>query len=676
MSLIAELKRRNVVRVAIAYGVVAWLLAQVADLLFGAFGAPDWALRTFVILLFLGFPVALLLAWAFELTPEGIRRESATDDDRPTAPASNRKLDTIIVGVLALAVGFLFLDRFVISSDDEPRSDTSADLDASIAVLPFDNRSADPNDEHFVDGIHDDILTQLARIQSLKVISRTSVMRYGDTIKSVPEIAAELGVAAILEGGVQRAGDSVRINVQLIDAVNDEHLWAETYDRQLNTSNIFEIQSEIAAAVAQAFHTTLDPNLTAQIATAPTDNLQAYDAFQKANGVLARSNWGTSSEAADLLEEAVLLDPTFAEAYRRLGGIYVNHYWYFGHDEAYLRRAKAALDRALELQPDDPQILITLADYYYKGFLDFDRALELLDEAIPRAPQLSTGIARRAFIQRRSGRLEESITGQKKALELDPLAASRHYSLAQTLDMVGRYEEAAEYYDSAIAISPRDYTFLAARAYNKRALDPESTAIGDLLYHPDYIDRRSIFWFLYRWRIALLEHDYDAAMDTLSKSRSNLLDINQAYYPMDLMVALTEFLLGDRDTEPVLFGSARIELEAARRESPDDTRILEALALTYAGLGTADEAIAAANAAVELVPISRDAVSGPGHVLNRARAFAMLGDDDAALADLKTLMSVPLIWIVGPVVIRNDPTFKHLHGDPDFEALFADEQTR
>lgn len=663
MSLIAELKRRNVARVAVAYAIVAWLLAQIADLLFGAFGAPDWALRTFVILLLLGFPVALLLAWAFELTPDGIRRESAARADRPAA-APSRKLDAVIFGVLALAVAFLLLDRFVLSTDDDSGSATSAELEASIAVLPFDNRSANPEDTHFVDGIHDDILTQLARINSLKVISRTSVMRYQDSTKSIPEIAAELHVATILEGGVQRSGDSVRINVQLIDAVNDEHLWAETYDRQLNTSNIFEIQSEIAASIARSFHTNLGSNLTAQTAAAPTDNLRAYDAFQKASAILATSNWRTSREAAALLEDAVLLDPSFALAYVELAQIYVNHYWYW-RDEANLQRAKSALDTALDLVPGMPEAQIVLADYYYKGFSDFGRALELLDDAIPRAPQLSSAISKRAFVMRRSGKVEESIDPLREAVELDPLSANRHYNLAQTLHMVGRFEEASDYFDRAVALAPDDYTMHAARAYNLRAIDPESTAIRDLLDDPNFRDRQSVFWLLYRWQMALLERDYDVAMATLRNTTSSLLDINQAYYPMDLMVGLTEFLIGDRDAARTRFESAKTMLQKARQESPEDPRILDALALAYAGLGDAGQAKAAADAAIALEPISRDSFEGPAHLLNRARALAMLGEDDAALEDLRTLISVPLNWMLGPVMIQNDPAFEHLHARLD-----------
>jgi len=670
MSLIAELKRRNVVRVAIAYGIVGWLLAQVADLLFGTFGTPDWALRTFVVLLFLGFPVALLLAWAFELTPEGIRRESSAEAGQPAEKRSGRKLDLFIIGVLALAVALLLLDRFVLSNRGDPGVETTANIQPSIAVLPFDNRSANAEDEFFVDGIHDDILTQLARIQSLKVISRTSVMGYRDSVPTIREIGRELGVTSILEGGVQRAGDSVRINVQLIDASTDEHLWAETYDRQLNTSNIFEIQSEIAAAVARALHTTLSPELETRIATAPTDNLQAYDAFQKANAILTSSVSYTSENAARLFEEAVLLDPSFALAYVKLAQIYVNHYWFFGKDEADLRRAKAALDTALNLVPDMPEAMITLADYHYKGFLDYERALELLDDAIPRAPQLSVGIARRAFILRRSGRVEESITEMKKAIELDPLSAAKHYGLAQTLTMVGRYEEARDYYDSAIALDPKSYTARAARAYNLLEIDPESSAIRDLLDDPDRADSRSNFWVLYRWRMALLERDYEIAMATLSKARSDLLDVNQAYYPVDLMRGLTEHFLGDRNAARALFESAKADLERARESSPDDFLVQGALALACAGLGEAEQARTAADAAVALLPISRDSLLGPEILLIRARTLAMIGDDDAALEDLQTLMAVSLNWMGGPVVIRKHPAFEHLHTRPEFHALF------
>jgi TolB-like protein/Tfp pilus assembly protein PilF len=672
MSLFAELKRRNVVRVAMAYGVVAWLLAQVADLLFGAFDAPAWAMRTFIILLLLGFPVALVLAWAFELTPEGLKRESNTGTEPPRPAGSGRKFDVFIVGVLAIAVTFLLFDRFVPINRNNAEHSAAMDIPPSVAVLPFENRSANAEDAFFVDGIHDDILTQLARIQSLKVISRSSVMRYRDLDRSIPEIQEDLGVGTVLEGGVQRAGDSVRINVQLINAAADELIWSDSFDRELSPSNIFEIQSEIATAVARALRATLTPEVASQIATAPTQNLQAYDAYQQAKAIIARGNWGTSYEAAALFEEAVLLDPDFAQAYASLAQVHVNHYWYFDRNEADLRRAKAALDRALSIEPDMPEGLITLADYYYKGFRDYDRALELLDKAIPRAPKLSIAVARRAFILRRSGRVEESIMGLKEAMELDPLSAIRHYTLGQTLNMVGRYEEAQGSFDQSVALNPNDYTVHAARAYNLRAIDPASRAMHELLHDPEYSDQDHRFWVLYRWRMGLLEGDYEVAIQTLSKSTTNLVDLNQAYYPMDLMSGLTEYLLGERDAAGPLFESAKAILEAARLDSPEDVRILDALALAHAGLGEAVSAKAAADAAVALSPVELDSVSGPAHVLNRARVLAMLGDQGAALEDLQTLLSIPLVWMIGPVAIRNDPTFDQLRDRPEFQAMFRD----
>lgn len=671
MSLIAELKRRNVMRVAIAYGIVGWLLAQVADLLFGTFGAPDWVLRAFVVVLFLGFPVALLLAWAFELTPDGIKRESSATAGEPVTRQPGRKLDVFIIGVLAIAVVFLLVDRFFLAGQDAGIA-ARPDIQPSIAVLPFENRSANAEDEYFVDGVHDDILTQLARIRSLKVISRTSVMEYRNANRNIRNIGKELDVATILEGGVQRAGDSVRINVQLIDAVTDEHIWAQSYDRQLNTSNIFEIQSEIARSIARALHTTLSPELESDFTKALTDNLDAYDAFQKANAILAESTWGTSRRAATFLEEAVQLDPSFALAHVKLAQINVNRYWYFDKDAATLLRARTGLDTALNIVPDMPEALITLADYYYKGFGDYARALELLDDAIPRAPQLVTGIARRGLVLRRSGRIDESILALKQALELDPRSPSRNYTVAQTLDMVRRYEEAQAYYDRAIALAPNDYTLRAARAHNLRAIDPQSTAIRDLLNEENENLRPNDFWILYRWRMALLERDYETAMATVGRSRSSLLNINQAYYPIDLMTGLTELLLGDRNKAPALFESAKTALETARQQSPEDVRIIGALALTYAGLGDVEQARAAADVAVAIVPLDRDSMNGPSQLLNRARALAIVGADDAALEDLQTLISVPLNWIDGPVVIRNDPTFEHLHARPDFQALFDD----
>ena len=302
MSFFAELRRRNVFRVAIAYAVTAWLLAQIADVAFDTFGTPEWVGKTVLFLLLLGFPIAVFFAWAFELTPEGIKKEKDVDRSQSITHQTGRKMNFLITTVLAAAVAFLLFDKFLLRdgatpvnapaelttavSDDDPTPPPVASNKATIAVLPFESRSSQESDVHFVDGMHDDLLTQLARVGAWKVISRTSVERFRDTTESIQAIGEQLGATSIIEGGVQRAGDRVRINVQLIDAATDEHLWAETYDRALTTSNIFAIQSEIASAIAEALQATLSPGDVARIGKANTQNLEAYEAY-----LLGRERW-------------------------------------------------------------------------------------------------------------------------------------------------------------------------------------------------------------------------------------------------------------------------------------------------------------------------------------------------------------------------------------------------
>lgn len=282
MSLFNELKRRNVFKVGIAYVVMAWLVIQVADVVLGNIDSPEWVIQVLMLFLAIGFPVALFFAWAFELTPEGVVHQSELDKSSSIAPQTGRKLNYIIISLLAVAlVYFVWESRF--QTNDAAPVEASGQQNQetvrpSIAVLPFDNRSNREEDQFFTDGIHDDLLTTIAKIGSMKVISRTSVMEYRDTTKKIPQIAKELGVANILEGGIQRSGNMVRINVQLIDAKTDEHLWAEIYDRELTAENLFSIQSEISKTIAEALQATLSPEEVQRIDTIATENLYALEA--------------------------------------------------------------------------------------------------------------------------------------------------------------------------------------------------------------------------------------------------------------------------------------------------------------------------------------------------------------------------------------------------------------
>jgi TolB-like protein/predicted Zn-dependent protease len=369
MSLLKELKRRNVFKVGFAYLVSAWILMQVADVLFDAIGTPAWVMQTMLVLLGIGFFVALFFAWAFELTPEGVKRESEVDRTQSITAQTGKKLNNAIVILLVLAVAYLLFDKFsgpaAVTIPTVDVADTAAQQDAepaaesapavsrqSIAVLPFDNRSDREEDRFFTDGIHDDLLTTIARIGSMKVISRTSVMEYKGTTKKIPEIAAELGVANILEGGIQRSGNQVRINVQLIDAQTDEHLWAEIFDRELTAENLFAIQSEISNRIAEALQTTLSPEEQERINRMPTQNLHAYDSYLRGKQLMATRKVEDLEAATKDYLNAVELDPDFALAWVGVADSHGLLNNYSDRDpEAFADLRRRAVDRALELDP-------------------------------------------------------------------------------------------------------------------------------------------------------------------------------------------------------------------------------------------------------------------------------------------------------------------------------------
>ncbi len=325
-SFFKELTRRNVVRVGIAYVVVGWLMAQVAELLFDAFGAPDWALKTLLVFIAIGFPFALLFAWAFELTPEGLKRTAEVDASESVTHSTGRKLDRMIIGVLVIALGyFVWESRFAAAPDAESASAaastagtaTPTAIAASVAVLPFVNLSSDPEQTWFADGLTEEILNSLVRIPDLLVAARTSSFAYKGTEQTVPEIARELGVSHVLEGSVRRGGERIRVTAQLIRADDGFHLWSETYDRDM--ADVISIQEDVAFEIAQALKTAMDPDALAQMVAAGTRSVEAYEAYL--NGLARFRETSTSGdrylmlEAQETLERATEIDPDFSDAY-------------------------------------------------------------------------------------------------------------------------------------------------------------------------------------------------------------------------------------------------------------------------------------------------------------------------------------------------------------------------
>jgi len=460
MSFIKELKRRNVIRVAIAYAVAAWLLIEIAATTFPILQLPDWSATLVTVLVLIGFPLALLFAWAFEMTPEGLKKEKHVVRSESITHLTGRKFDFVIIGMLALALVFVVVDNYVLR--DKPAAAVSNQtgpsvqpVEKSIAVLPFANRSANQEDVFFVDGLHDDLLTHISKIGSIKTISRTSVMQYRDTNKTIPQIARELGVATIMEGGVQRAGDTIRINVQLIDAATDQHLWAQTYDRQLTAASIFAIQSEIATAIAEALRATLSLDEQQRLATVPTESLAALEAYFLGKQRMEKRTTVALAEAFEHFSEAVALDPDFALAYVGLADTFRLQANYAGLPKDEMdAKGQAAIDKALQLNDRLGEAYTSLANLRRRRN-DFEGA----ETAFKRALELSPNYAPAyqwfgEFLAWQVGRPADALALSRRAVALDPLSAIINTDYAEALSLAGRFDEALAQYKKAIEIDP------------------------------------------------------------------------------------------------------------------------------------------------------------------------------------------------------------------------------
>ena len=482
MSFFAELKRRNVVRVGIAYR-RGWLAVDCRWPM--SFSRPSahqpWVMQTLLAILAIGLPVALFLAWAFELTPEGVKLEKDVDRSQSITPQTGKKLNNTILVLMALAIGYLLFDKF--SDPVQPGSESSSQQTASettetgekraptpieaqpeekpaiskrsIAVLPFSNRSRNADDEFFVEGVHDDLLTNLARIGSLKVISRTSMMRYKDTEISIPEIARELGVATIMEGAVQRSGNTVRINVQLIDAETDEHLWAEIFDRQLTAENLFAIQSEISEKIAAALQSTLSPREQKAINEKPTENLTAYNAYLLGRQLMARRGVEDLKRAQEEFLRATQLDPGFALAWVGIAEttLLLGANTRSSPTESMIRIEEAA-NKALEINDQLGEAYLSLAtvDEFYERY---DQAEANYRKAIELSPGYATAYQWYSdYVDNYPHRRREALAILRKGEELDPASSIIQKEIADQLTLLGQFDAAEDQLKRLIEIDP------------------------------------------------------------------------------------------------------------------------------------------------------------------------------------------------------------------------------
>ncbi|HKQ40688.1 MAG TPA: hypothetical protein VJ063_21655, partial [Verrucomicrobiae bacterium] len=458
-----ELKRRNVYKVAVAYAVVSWLVMQAASLLFVAFEAPPWAMKIFIIAVALGFPIALVLAWAFELTPEGIKRADDVEGRAGDVSKNRTWIYVVLIGAV-FSIGLFFVGRYTasrgISAEGERRSAASLPQ-KSIAVLPFENLSDDKSAAYFADGIQDQILTKLASIADLKVISRSSTARYKSKPEDLKTVSQQLGVANVLEGTVQKAGDKVRINVQLIDARADSHLWAKTYDRAME--DIFAVQSEVAQEVADSLKAKLSPAEANTVARAPTKDAQAYDLFLKGEFEHRVGNSNLRPESFDQAtiwyKEAIARDPNFALAIAQLAICRLRRHWLTDPlSEAELADAGRMAKEAVTLAPDLPEAHIALGLFHYYGHRDYEPALTEFQRAFELQPNNALAIGFVAFVHRRQGKWDRALNELKRSIDLNPRDPYMLSGVGETYVFLRRWKEAEDKARPGLTIDPHDAT--------------------------------------------------------------------------------------------------------------------------------------------------------------------------------------------------------------------------
>jgi len=647
-----EVKRRKVYRVAAAYIIAAGGAIQLASAAFPAWELPNWALRFVIVLLLLGFPIALMLAWAYDITAQGIRATPET-----AVPRRHRRRNIIMLVatgvIISAAAGFFLLPRV-----------SARKIDKSIAVLPFENLSNEKDNAYFADGIQDDVLTNLSKIGDLKVISRTSVMSYRGKASNVREIGKALGVATILEGSVRRVGNRVRVNVQLINASNDEHLWAEDYDRDL--TDVFAIQTDLAQKIARELQAKLSPTEKAQIERKPTPNGEAYLTFVQAHDLFTRPDKfrADTEKAEQLFEQATRLDPDFAEAFAGLAWVHDWIYHTFDPTPARKEKAGAAAARAVQLQPELPEAHLALGFYHYYCERNYEAALDefaIAKRSLPNSAEVYMAIG---AIERRQGKWAESTANMEKAVSLSPKDAFILINLADNYRANKNFENADKIFDRAIEAAPDSLGARAAKAM--LAFDWKgdlSKMQKDLADMPPGVDPEGLVTFGWM-QLFMLQRKFPEALATLKQLPQA---VPYEDKPREFFEGVIYTFLNDKEKARSAFERARPIAEKALRESPDNAFRHALVGQILAGLGEKKAAIAEGKRAVDLLPESQDALSGPKATLELAKIYTWTSESDQALQLLEHSLNTPS-GITAPV-LKLDPVWDPLRSDPRFQAL-------
>ena len=698
VSLVAELRRRNVIRMAGLYLVGAWLITQVSGTVLPMFGAPEWVPRTIVIVLAIGFIPALAFAWIFELTADGIKRDDEVPPEKSIAPQTAQRMNRIIIAMLMLALVYFGFDKFVLGPKREAakaasigaqgRAQAAAAVAAqgpvasakSIAVLPFENLSEDKANGYFADGIQDQILTGLAKIGDLKVISRTSTQKYASRPENLSQIARELGVAHILEGSVQRSGNKVRINVQLIEAASDSHLWADTYDRTLD--DVFAVESEVAEKIAESLAANLSRGERDALAEKPTDIPAAYDAYLKARAL--NNHVFQNREQADALLDAyrkvVKMDPAFATAWAQLAREAFRANW-IGLDPsgAFQAEGERALVRATALAPGSAQAELARGVHMYYIERDFPGALGIMNLLKPKLPNDPDVWMWAGFLSRRLGLWDQSAADFQRARDLSPNDANVAYHLGVTLIIASNCARGLPEVDASLALEPDNTNALALKL--QCAWFRGDPGRASALLAAEKNDTAAVQGL--RGIQLLYQHLYPAASSALRRAVTSADDtvidaFMNGYIPArvewQLQLALSQQRAGANADAQALYRQVKAEASTALA-TKSSSRYVEtawhaALGMAFAGLGERDAAAAQGRLVVSLAPSSVDRLEGPGWEVYNARILALNGDAASAVPVLRHLLQTHGS-LISAENLRFDPGWDALRNDPAFKALLA-----